>query len=352
LFDGNDVEVKGRVSGDDADTTECKIGTPEEHKFVKLSRSLTKEQRVEYIELLREFADVFAWTYEDLKTYDTSVIEHKIPLKEEAKLFKQKLRPINPMLLPVMEKEVKKMLDGRIIVPLRYSDWVANLVPVRKKSGEIRLYVDFRNLNKSSRKANYPLPNMEHILQRVTGASRISMIDGFSSYNQISVMPEDREKMTFTTPWGTFMYAKIPFRLMNAGATFQRAMDIAFIGEKDQFMVIYLDDITVFSRTDKEHHCYLKRVFLKCRRFGLYLNPKKSLFTIKEGKILGHIVSAEGVRIDPSRVESLQTLSLPKSKKEVQAFLGKINFLRRFVSNFAELVKHITTMLRKGNDVK
>jgi hypothetical protein len=193
---------------------------------------------------------------------------------------------------------------------------------------------------------------MEHILQRVTGASRMSMIDGFSGYNQVSVLPEDREKTTFTTPWGTFMYAKMPFGLMNAGATFQRAMDIAFIGEKDKFVVIYLDDITMFSQSDKEHYDHLKRVFLKCRRFGLSLNPKKSLFSMKEGKLLGHIVSAEGVRIDSSRVEAIQTLSLPRSKKEVQSFLGKINFLRRFVSNFVELVKFITTMLRKGNEIK
>jgi hypothetical protein len=256
------------------------------------------------------------------------------------------------MLFPVMEKELKKLLEAQIIVPLRYSEWVANLVPVRKKSGEIRLCVDFRNLNKISKKDNYPLPNMEHILKRVTGASRISMIDGFFGYNQISVMPEDREKMAFTTPWSTFMYAKMPFGLMNAGATFQRAMDIAFIGEKDKFVVIYLDDITVFSRSDKEHCCHLRKVFLKCRRFGLSLNPKKYLFTMKEGKLLGHIVSAEGVRIDPSRVEEIRTLSLPISKKEVQAFLGKINFLRRFVLNFVELVKHITAMLKKGNEVK
>jgi hypothetical protein len=251
-----------------------------------------------------------------------------------------------------MEREVKKLLDARIIVPLRYSSWVANLVPVRKKSREIRLCVDFRNLNRSSRKDNYPLPNMEHILQRVTGASRISMIDGFSGYNQISVMPEDREKTAFTTPWGTFMYAKMPFGLMNAGATFQRAMDIAFIGEKDKFVVIYLDDITVFSKTDIEHHSHLRRVFLKCRRFGLSLNPKKSLFSMQEGKLLGHIVSAEGVRIDPDRVEAIQALSLPRSRKEVQDFLGRINFLRRFISNFAELVKHITAMLRKYHEIK
>jgi hypothetical protein len=166
------------------------------------------------------------------------------------------------------------------------------------------------------------------------------------------VFPEDREKTTFTTPWGTFMYAKMPFGLMNVGETFQRAMDIAFIGERDKFVVIYLDDITVFSRSDIEHCEHLKRVFLKCRKFGLSLNPKKSLFSMKEGKLLGHIVSAEGVRIDPSRVEAIQTLSFLRSRKEVQSFLGKINFLRRFVSNFVEMVKLITTMLRKGNEIK
>jgi hypothetical protein len=125
------------------------------------------------------------------------------------------------MLFPDMERELKKLLDAQIIVSLRYSEWVANLVPVSKKSGEIRLCVDFRNLNRGSKKDNYTLPKMEHILQRVTGASRISMIDGFSGYNQISVLPEDREKTTVTTPWATLMYAKIPFGMMNAGATFQ-----------------------------------------------------------------------------------------------------------------------------------
>jgi hypothetical protein len=180
----------------------------------------------------------------------------------------------------------------------------------------------------------------------------MSMIDGFSGYNQIYVLPEDREKTTFTTPWGTFMYAKMPFGLMNAGETFQHAMDISFIGEKDKFVVIYLDDITVFSKYDQEHYQHLEKVFLKCRKYGLSLNPKKSLFSMKEGKLLGHIVSAEGVKIDPSRVEAIKTLSLPRSKKEIQSFLGKINFLRRFISNFVELVKFITSMLRKGNEVK
>jgi hypothetical protein len=228
---------------------------------------------------------------------------------------------------------------------------VANLVPVRKKNGEIRLCVDFKNMNRSSRKDNYPLPKMEHILQRVTGASRMSMIDGFSGFNQIYVFLEDREKTTFTTPWGTFMYSKITFGLMNAGETFQRAMDIAFIGEKDKFVVIYLDDIKIFSKSDKEHYCHLRKVFLKCRSFGISLNPKKSLFAMKEGRLLGHIVSVEGFRIDPRRVKAIRALSILRSRKEVQSFLGKINF-PRFIPNFAKEVKLITAMLRKGNEVR
>jgi hypothetical protein len=122
---------------------------------------------------------------------------------------------------PIMEKEVKKLLDVQIIIHLRFLEWVSNLVPMRKKNGKIRLCVDFRNLNRISKKDNYPLLKMEHILQRVTGSSRMSMVDGFSGYNQISVFPEDREKTTFTTPWGTFIYAKIPFGLMNTTTTFQ-----------------------------------------------------------------------------------------------------------------------------------
>ena len=120
------------------------------------------------------------------------------------------------------------MYDAQIISPIRYSDWVSNLVPTRKKTSEIRLCVDFRNPNKVSLKDNYLLPKMDHILQRVVGSSKISLLDGFSGYNQILVQKEDQPKTTFTTPWGTFMYVKMPFGLMNVGATFQRAMDIAF----------------------------------------------------------------------------------------------------------------------------
>ena len=139
---------------------------------------------------------------------------------------------------------------------------------------------------------------MDHILQRVVGSKRISFLDGFSGYNQVLVLPSDQHKTTFTTPWGTFMYAKIPFGLMNAGATFQRAMDIAFFEEIGYFIVIYVDYITVYSKTNEEHLIHLRKVFEKCRNYSLSLNPKKTLFGLQEGKILGHIISKEGIKID------------------------------------------------------
>ena len=119
------------------------------------------------------------------------MIQHVIPIKEYHKPFKHKLRRINPLFLPLIEKEIKKLFEANIIVSLRFSKWVENLVPVRKKSGEIRLCVDFRNLNRVSLKDNYPLPKMDHILQKVVGSQKMSMLDGFFGYNQIMVHPDD-----------------------------------------------------------------------------------------------------------------------------------------------------------------
>jgi hypothetical protein len=229
---------------------------------------------------------------------------------------------------------------------------VANLVPVRKKSGEIRLCVDFRNLNKCSLKDNYPLLKMDHILQRVVAAHIISLLDGYSGYNQIAVCEEDKEKTTFTTPWGKFTYDKMPFGLMNSRATFQRAMDIDFVGEKNKFMVIHIDDITIFSKFDEEHLQHLEQVFNKCRRYGISLNPKKSHFSMPEGKLLSHIILVGGIKVDPKRVCAIQQIDIARNKKDVQSFIGKINFLRRFVLNFVEILKPITNMLKKYAVIK
>lgn len=148
------------------------------------------------------------------------------------------------------------------------------------------------------------------------------------------------------------MYGKMPFGSINAGATSQRVMNIAFAGEKKKLVVIYLDQLIVFSKLDEVHIKHLKQTFEKCRKFGLSLNPKKSLYAMEDRKLLGHIVIDKGICIDLERVEAIQKINIPRNKKEVQSFLGKVKFLRRFVPNFVEIVKNITSMLKKGHDIK
>lgn len=147
---------------------------------------------------------------------------------------------------------------------------------------------------------------MDHLLQIVVGSEMMSMLDGFSGYNQVEVEKKDQHKTTFTTPWGTFAYHRMPFELINTGATFQRCMSETFIDMKDRIIVIYLVDLIVFSKKRKDHMEDLRRVLQRCREHGISLNPKKSVFYATEGKLLGHIVSQEGIKIDPDRVEAIQ----------------------------------------------
>ena len=144
----------------------------------------------------------------------------------------------------------------------------------------------------------------------------------------------------------------MPFGLKNAGATFLRPMDNAFAHEKDVFPVVYLDDLIVFSGSDDEHLHHLRVVFQRCKKSRISLNPKKSIFGMDEGKLLGHIISKDGIRIDTSRVEDIQHIYFPRNKKEIQAFNGKMNFLHRFVPNLVEHLREMTNMLKKDSTVK
>ena len=137
------------------------MGTEVKPIYVNLGKCCSPGESNKFISLFKQYKDVFAWMYEDLKTYDTKIIQHVIPIRTGVKPYLQPLRKMHPKLEPLIQNEVKKLLDAKIIFKVRHSEWVSNLVPVRKKSGEIRLCVDFRNLNRASNKDNYPLPHME-----------------------------------------------------------------------------------------------------------------------------------------------------------------------------------------------
>lgn len=166
---------------------------------------------------------------------------------------------MNPTLAPKMQKELMKLRDGGIIKPIRDSTWVSNLVPIKKKNGDISLCVDFKNLNIASLKDNYGLPNMEAMLQQVTGCELMSMMDSFSKYNQVLVKENEQFKIAFTIPWGNYVYVRMPFGLINAGATFQRATDVAFHNYINKFMVVYQDDLTAYSKKVEDHCRHLEK---------------------------------------------------------------------------------------------
>eukprot|EP00253_Pinus_taeda_P026775 PITA_26775 len=193
---------------------------------------------------------------------------------------------------------------------------------------------------------------MEQILQSVAGSELMSFLDGFSGYNQILVHPDDRLKTTFKTKWGTYAYQKMPFGLINAGATFQRAMDIAFKGLINRTIIIYLDDITVLSKERSNHSHDLNQIFQRCRKYGISLNPKKSFFALDQGKLLGFIVSKDGIYIDPDRIKEISEIPFPHNKKSMQSFLGQINFVKRFVPDFSQIILPLQTMIKKNSVFK
>jgi len=175
----------------------------------------------------------------------------------------------------------------------------------------------------------------------------MALLDNFCCYNQIRVKRIDKYKTTFTTRWGTFSYERIPFVLFNAGATFHRDMQIDFDYLIGNIIQIYLDDLTVYFKNRSDLFYHLKQFFLQCWKFGLSLNPSKSIFGITQGQLLGHIVSNSGISIDPKRVNAILYLPTPTSKKEIQSSMGRINLVRGFVLDFIVMVKPIHNMLKQ-----
>jgi len=166
----------------------------------------------------------------------------------------------------------------------------------------------------------------------------------------VLVRKEDQNKTTFTTPWGTFEYLRMPFGLLNAGATFQREMDFSFKELMGEFIEIYKDDLIVFSKDRSDHVSHLKQVFERCRKYDISLNLAKLVFRVDEEKLLGHIISKDGVNIDPERVKAIERVPLSQTNKALQYFFGQINFVRRFIPNLVETIKPILNILKK--DVK
>uniref|UniRef100_A0A2N9G972 Uncharacterized protein n=1 Tax=Fagus sylvatica TaxID=28930 RepID=A0A2N9G972_FAGSY len=273
----------------------------EEPREVKIGTRCAAEQKEALIALLREFHEIFAWSYQDMPGLDTDIVVHKIPLKPECKPVKQALRRMKPEVILKIKEEVEKQLKAGFLSTVTYSDWVANIVPVPKKDGKVRMCVDYRDLNRASPKDNFPLPHIDTLVDNTATNVVFSFMDGFSGYNQIKMAEEDKSKTAFVTHWGTFVYDVMPFGLKNAGATYQRAMVTLFHDMIHHEIEVYVDDMIAKSRTAQDHLTDLRKLFQRLKKYQLRLNPNKCAFGVTSGKLLGFIVSGRGIEIDPAK---------------------------------------------------
>eukprot|EP00253_Pinus_taeda_P015798 PITA_15798 len=215
-----------------------------------------------------------------------------------------------------------------------------------KKQRTIRVCVDYRDVNQTCPKDNYPTPFIDQIIDECAECKIFSFIDGFSGYNQINIRPQDHSKTTFICPWGTFAYQKLPFGLKNAGATFQRAINYAF-HEIKHIVQPYLDYFPAHSQMWFDHPQHLRAIFLQCQHYKRRLNAHKCVFCVGSGQLLGFVVSKYGIQLDPTKVQAILDLLPPLNLLQLQRLQGKANFLRSFIPNYAELARGFTHLLKK-----
>ncbi|KAL4324362.1 hypothetical protein GQ457_11G024460 [Hibiscus cannabinus] len=266
----------------------------------------------------------------------------------------------------VVMKEIIKWLDAGIIYPISDSSWVSLVQCVPKKGGMTmvtneanellptrtvtgwRICMDYRKLNKATKKDHFPLPFIDQMLDRLAGKAYYCFLDGYSGYNQIAIAPEDQEKTTFTCPYGTYAFRRMPFGLCNAPATFQRCMLAIFSDMVEDYLEVFMDDFSVSGDTFDMCLGNLAKVLKRCEESDLVLNWEKCHFMVTEGTVLGHNISSQGIEVDKAKVEVIEKLPPPATVKGIRSFLGHAGFYRRFIKDFSKISKPLCNLLRQN----
>ncbi|XP_062161981.1 uncharacterized protein LOC133869015 [Alnus glutinosa] len=332
---------------------------------VIISSKLNAPQEEKLMQVLKEYKTAIGWTIADIKGISPSTCMHRILLEEGAKPSRQPQRRLNPPMMDVVKKEILKLLEVGVIYPISDSNWVSPVQVVPKKTGVTvvknqndelvptrvqngwRVCIDYRKLNAVTRKDHFPLPFIDQMLERLAGHSYYCFLDGYSGYFQIAIAPEDQEKTTFTCPFGTFAYRRMPFGLCNAPATFQRCMVSIFSDYIEHIIEVFMDDFTVYG--DSFDNCLhnLTLVLQRCIETNLVLNSEKCHFMVGQGIVLGHVVSSRGIEVDKAKVDIIQSLPYPTSVREVRSFLGHAGFYRRFIKDFSKIALPLCKLLQK-----
>ncbi|KAJ8774225.1 hypothetical protein K2173_009656 [Erythroxylum novogranatense] len=289
----------------------------------------------------------------------------EVPPKLELKQLPHHLKRLNPNMKEVVKKEIVKWLDAGIIYPISDSSWVSPVQCVPKKGGMTvvknekneliptrtitgwRICMDYRKLNKATKKDHFPLPFIDQMLDRLVGKVYYCFLDGYAGYNQVPIAVEDQEKTTFTCPYDTFAFRRMPFGLCNAPATFQRCMMAIFSDMVENGLEVFMDDFSVHG--DSFDMCLenLTKVLERCEETNLVLNWEKCHFMVQEGIVLRHKVSSKGLEVDRAKIETIDKLPPPTSVKGIGSFLGHAGFYRRFIKDFSKISKPLCNLLEK-----
>ncbi|GKU93606.1 hypothetical protein SLEP1_g7183 [Rubroshorea leprosula] len=305
-------------------------------RTVKIGTKLTKEERGELLEFLRVNQDVFVWTTDEMPGVPAELTVHKLSTDPTRRPVVQKRRLFGPEKQAAIDEEIQKLLQAGFIRRVEYSEWVSNPVLVKKPNGKWRMCIDFTNLNDACPKDPHPLPNVEKLVERAAGHERMSFLDASSGYHQVQLLLDDQEKTAFYAGDTIYCYVMMPFGLKNAGATYQKLVQIVFKLQIGRNIEVYVDDMIVTSVRAEDHIDDLSETFQNLRRAQMKLNPLKCTFAVESGKFLGYVVSKKGIEVNPEKVLAVQQMEPPKTVKDVQRLTGRVAALHRFIARSAE----------------
>ena len=294
------------------------------------------------IRVVQEYLDVFP---EDLPGMPPDREIELVP--GTAPIYKRPYR-MDANQLAELKDQIQDLLDKGYIRPST-SPWGAPVIFVPKKDGGTRMCVDYRALNEVTIKNKYPLPRIEDLFDQLKGACVFSKIDLRSGYHQLKIRASDIPKTAFVSHYGLYEYTIMPFGLTNAPAYFMYLMNKVFMDYLDKFVVVFIDDILVFSRNEEEHEEHLRLVLQRLRENQLYAKLSKCEFWLKEVSFLGHVISEGGVSVDPGKVRDVLEWEAPQNVSEIRSFLGMAGYYRRFIEGFSKIARPMTKLLEKGS---
>lgn len=323
-------------------------GQPSPLEFNFGSSPIPSEWKDRITTVLNSMAEVFS--HSDMDFGCTDRVNHHIKLHDKTP-FKHRARPIHPHNLEAVRKHLRDLLDAGVIRESE-SPYSSPIVVVRKRNGDIRLCIDYRKLNLQTVKDAYPLPNLEESFTVLTGSKWFTVLDLKSGYYQIEMAEEDKPKTAFVTPLGFWEWNRMPQGVTNAPSTFQRLMEKCMGDLHLKQVLVFLDDIIIFSDTLEEHEKRLLRVLTRLKECGLKLSPEKCKFFQTSVRYLGHVVSEKGVATDPEKISSLKSWPVPRNLKELRSFLGFAGYYRRFIRDFATIVKPLNVLTQGYGPVR